>query len=68
MATEERKDQNETSTLNKEMMPKVPDYAKIASAIALDKGKPNQNEMSNFRPVSILNTFSKIYEKVIKDN
>ena len=44
-----------------------PDDAKIASVIPLDKGKPNKNEISNFRPVSILNTFSKIYEKVIKD-
>ena len=43
-----------------------PDDAKIASVIPLDKGKPNKNEISNFRPVSILNTFSKIYEKVIK--
>ena len=40
--------------------------AKIASVIPLDKGKPNKNEISNFRPVSILNTFPKIYEKVIK--
>ena len=44
-----------------------PDDAKIASVITPDKGKPNKNEISNFRPVSILNTFSKIYEKVIKD-
>ena len=44
-----------------------PDDAKIASVIPLDKGKPNKNEISKFRPVSILNTFSKIYEKVIKD-
>ena len=44
-----------------------PDDAKNASVIPLDKGKPNTNEISNFRPVSILNTFSKIYEKVIKD-
>ena len=44
-----------------------PEDAKIASVIPLDKGKPNKNEISNFRPVSILNTFSKIYEKVIKD-
>ena len=44
-----------------------PDDVKIASVILLDKGKPNKNEISNFRPVSILNTFSKIYEKVIKD-
>ena len=43
------------------------DDTKIASVIPLDEGKPNKNEISNFRPVSILNTFSKIYEKVIKD-
>ena len=40
---------------------------KIVSVIPLNKGKPNKNEISNFRPVSILNTSSKIYEKVIKD-
>ena len=44
-----------------------PENAKTASVIPLDKGKPNKNEMSNFRPVSVLNTFSKIYERVIKD-
>ena len=43
------------------------DDAKIAFVIPLDKGKPNKNEISNFRPLSILNTFLKIYEKVIKD-
>ena len=36
----------------------------MASVIPLDKGKPNKNEISNYRPV--LNTFSKFYEKVIK--
>ena len=44
-----------------------PDDAKIASVIPLDKGKPNRNEIFNFRPVSILNTISKISEKIIKD-
>ena len=44
-----------------------PDDAKITSVIPPDKGKPNKNEISNFRSVSILNTFSKIYEKVVKD-
>ena len=44
-----------------------PENAKTASVIPLDKGKSNKNEMSNFRPVSVLNTFSKIYERVIKD-
>ena len=29
--------------------------AKTASVIPLDKGKPNKNEISNFRPVSVLN-------------
>ena len=40
----------------------------MASVIPLDKGKPNKNEISNYRPVSVLNTFSKFYEKVIKNN
>ena len=38
-----------------------------ASVIPLDKGKPDKNEISNFRPVIVLNTFSNIYEKIIKD-
>ena len=40
--------------------------AKIASVISLYKGKPNKNEISKYRPVSVLNTFSNFYEKVIK--
>ena len=43
------------------------DDAKIASVIPLDQDKPNKNEFSSFKPVSILYTFSKIYEKVVKD-
>ena len=43
------------------------DLAKTALVVPLDKGKPNKNDMANFRPVSILNTFSKIYERVIKN-
>ena len=43
-----------------------PDLAKMAAVLPLDKGKPNENDASNFRPVSILNTFLKIYETVIK--
>ena len=35
--------------------------------ITLGKGKPNKNEILNYRPVSVLNTFSKFYEKVIKN-
>ena len=44
-----------------------PENAKTASVIPLDKSKPNKNEMSNFRRMNVRNTFSKVYEKVIKD-
>ena len=44
-----------------------PDNAKIASVVPVDKGKPDKYDVLNYRPVSILNTFSKIYEKVIKN-
>ena len=44
-----------------------PENAKVATIVPLDKGKPDKNDISNFRPVSLLNTFSKLYEIVIKD-
>ena len=44
-----------------------PDNVKIASVVPVDKGKPDKYDVLNYRPVSILNTFSKIYEKVIKN-
>ena len=44
-----------------------PENAKVASAVPLDKGKPDKYDVLNYRPVSILNAFSKIYEKVIKN-
>ena len=44
-----------------------PDNAKICSVVPLDKGKPDKYDVSNYRPVSILNAFSKIYENVIKN-
>ena len=44
-----------------------PDLAKATLVVPLDKGKPNKNDILNFRPVSILNRFSKIYERVIKN-
>ena len=44
-----------------------PDLAKTALVVPLDKGKPNKKGITNFRPVSILNMFSKIYERVIKN-
>ena len=58
-----------TVAINKSIEENIfPDSAKIASVIPLDKGKPNKNEISNYRPVSVLNAFSKFYEKVIKNN
>ena len=44
-----------------------PDLVKTSLVVSLDKGKPNKNDMASFRPVSILNTFSKIYERAIKN-
>ena len=38
----------------------------MASAVPFDKGKRNKNDISNFRSVIVLNTFSKFYEEVIK--
>ena len=56
-----------TVAINKSIEENIfPDSAKIASVIPLDKSKLNKNEISNYRPVSVLNTFSKFYEKVIE--
>ena len=42
----------------------LPDAAKIASVRLIYK-KKFRNTIENYRPVSILNTFSKIYERYI---
>ena len=44
-----------------------PENAKVAIVVPFDKGKSDKNDNSSFRPVSLLNTFSKFYEGVIKD-
>ena len=43
-----------------------PSNAKVACGKPVDKKMENKRSNSNFRPVSILNTFSKIYEKFSK--
>ena len=43
------------------------DLAKATEVVPRDKGKPNKNDISNFRPVGILNTFSEIFEGVVKN-
>ena len=44
-----------------------PDNAKIASVSPIDKQSNDKNKVSNFRPVSVLNTSSKIYESAMKN-
>ena len=44
-----------------------PDNAKVACVKRLDKKTENKHSISNFGPVSILNTFSKVYVKFSKD-
>ena len=56
-----------TRSINSSIEHIFPDLAKTTLAVPLDKGKPNKNDLENFRPVSILNTFSEIYESVIKN-
>ena len=44
-----------------------PDNAKIGSVVPVNKKNPDKYDVLNYRPVSIPNTFSKIHEKVIKN-
>ena len=44
-----------------------PNNAKIATVVPIDKKTDDKYVISNFRPVSILNCFSKVYENVIKN-
>ena len=46
---------------------KFPDKGRRAAVTPLDKGEPVRTTEKNYRPVSVLNAFSKIYEKIIKD-
>ena len=44
-----------------------PDLAKIASVTTIDKGGTDKHIYTNHRPVSVLNTFSKLIESSIFD-
>ena len=46
---------------------KFPDKGKRAAVTPLDKGEPVRTTEKNYRPVSVLNAFSKIYEKIITE-
>ena len=44
----------------------MPDSAKLASVRSIN-GKQDRNELKNYRPVIILNCFSKMYEKFLNE-
>ena len=44
-----------------------PNNAKIAAGVPIDRKTDDKYVISSFRPVSILNCFSKVYENVIKN-
>ena len=46
----------------------IPKSLRLFHLTKQTKGKPNKNEISNFWPVSILNTFSKFMKKLLKTN
>ena len=45
-----------------------PVKAKVATVVPIDKKTDNKYNVSNFRPVSLLNCFSKIYENCINNH
>ena len=44
-----------------------PDAAKVAMVSPIDKKSDDKNKISNYRPVSVLSIFSKVYEIVLKN-
>ena len=44
------------------------DSARVASIRPIFKGKGERTEIKNYRPVSIINCFSKVYERFIHEN
>ena len=45
-----------------------PDRAKVATVVPIDKKTDNKYNVSSFRPVSLLNCFSKIYKNYINNH
>ena len=43
-----------------------PENAKVASVSPIDKKTDDKNSVLNFRPISVLNCFSKVYETILK--
>lgn len=55
-----------TKTINDSLSSTFSVVAKIATVSPIDKVTSDKNSTSNFRPISILSIFSKIFEAVIK--
>ena len=51
-------------SINSSVFPKM---AKRAAVSPLDKGGKDKTAITNFRPVSVLNVFSKFYERIMKN-
>ena len=57
-----------SETINNSLMNGIfQDAAKLAMVSPIDKKTDNRNKISNYRPVSVLNIFSKVYEIVLKN-
>ena len=44
-----------------------PDAAKVAMVSPIDKKSDDKSKIFNYRPVSVLNIFSKVYEILLKN-
>ena len=42
-----------------------PEELKLAKIVPIYKNKGDKNEMRNYRPISLLSPFSKVFEKVV---
>ena len=56
-----------TNAINSSIRSSIfPDEAKRAAVTPLDKGGKDKTTMGNYRPVSVLNVFSKFYERIME--
>ena len=57
------------TAINKSIRKNIfPKSRKIALVAPIDKEKLNKSKISNFKSVGVLNTVSKLYEKIMKNS
>ena len=57
------------TAINKSIRKNIfPKSRKIALVVPIDKEKLNKNKISNFKSGGVLNTVSKLYEKIMKNS